>query len=139
VEPQRWYVTGILLGFLALCLVILAVRWNVLAQRSLHSSTIGTVIAQASVANEQTSFDEDEETGGSPAGSSGALRLNLNSATSGELEQLPGIGPVLAQRIVQYRLDRGLFEDVSDLVNVEGIGAYKLAAIEDLLYVEPAD
>lgn len=138
-ELQRWYVTGILLGFLALCLVILAVRWSILAQRSLPPSTIGTIVAQASVANERPLSEADGEAGDASAASSGALKLNLNLATSSELEQLPGIGPVLALRIVQYRQDLGLFRDVSDLVNVEGIGACKLAAVEDLLYVESAD
>ena len=49
-------------------------------------------------------------------------RLDLNAATQEELESLPGIGPVLARRILQYREDHGGFTAVSELLEVEGVG-----------------
>lgn len=56
------------------------------------------------------------------AGSSGIAMVDINSAGLDELQTLPGIGPVLAQRILDYRRENGPFESFSDLANVEGIG-----------------
>jgi len=64
--------------------------------------------------------------------------LNLNRATQVDLERLPGIGPVLAARIIAYRDAHGSFATVSDLLCVEGIGEGKLSAIEEFIYVKPA-
>lgn len=58
--------------------------------------------------------------GGAPAGASGSL--DLNSATAAQLETLPGIGPVLARRIVEYRTSRGRFQRLDDLLQVKGVG-----------------
>lgn len=66
----------------------------------------------------------------SGGGSSGG-KVNLNSATSAELEALPGIGQVLAQRIVDYRTQHGPFRSVRDLLKVEGIGEKKFDSIKD--------
>jgi competence protein ComEA len=51
--------------------------------------------------------------------------LDVNTASSEELVQLPGVGPSLAQRIVDYRLANGPFQTVDDLQNVPGIGPSK--------------
>jgi|LSQX01.3.fsa_nt_gb competence protein ComEA len=61
--------------------------------------------------------------------------LNLNSATLVQLESLPGIGPALAARILDYREQHGPFQRVSDLLNVPGIGPAKLSELEDLVTV----
>jgi competence protein ComEA len=60
-------------------------------------------------------------TAGSPAGAHGPL-VDLNTATVGELDSLPGVGPVLAQRIVDYRTEHGPFATVDQLREVDGIG-----------------
>jgi comEA protein len=57
--------------------------------------------------------------------------ININTATSVQLETLDGIGPVLAQRIVAYREQNGPFTSVDDLDAVSGIGPKRLAAIRD--------
>jgi competence protein ComEA len=62
--------------------------------------------------------------------------LNLNSATAGELETLPGIGPGLAQSIVEYRESHGPFAAVEDLLLVPGIGPSRLAQIRELVRVD---
>jgi competence protein ComEA len=59
--------------------------------------------------------------------------LSLNQASSKDLESLPGVGPVLAERIVSFRDDNGRFESVEDLLEVPGIGEAKLEAIRDLV------
>lgn len=62
--------------------------------------------------------------------------LNVNTATAEELETLPGIGPGLAQSIVQYRESHGTFEAVEDLLLVPGIGPSRLAQIRELVRVD---
>jgi len=59
----------------------------------------------------------------------GRVRLSINTVSAGELEELPGIGPVLAERIVQYRNQRGRFGTLEELQDVEGIGAKLYARI----------
>ena len=67
-----------------------------------------------------------------PSGGAGAAppqKVNINSAGVGELDSLPGIGPVLAQRIVDFRTENGPFKTVDDLANVSGVGPSILAKI----------
>lgn len=63
------------------------------------------------------------------------LRVCINSASASELQQLPGIGPALAQRIVETR-SRGRFASVEDLLRVPGIGKAKLAKLRDYVEVD---
>ena len=69
-----------------------------------------------------------------PAPSDGS-RININTATSQELQTLRGIGPALAQRIVEYRQTSGGFSTVNDLTNVKGIGPKTLEKIRDSITV----
>lgn len=65
--------------------------------------------------------------------------LNLNTATQAELELLPGIGPVLAQAILDYRDSFGGFSAKEQLKEVSGIGEKRYAAVEALITVEVED
>ena len=69
----------------------------------------------------------------SPAGSSPSAPLDLNSATLEQLEALPGIGPVTAQKILDYRQQHGAFHSVSELEGVPGIGPAHLAQLKGLV------
>lgn len=62
-------------------------------------------------------------------------RVNINTATQEELEELPGIGPALAQRILDYRKEYGFFPTVEQLKDVEGIGSKRYAELEPLITV----
>ena len=65
-----------------------------------------------------------------------AEMVKLNSATAERLATLPGIGEVLAGRIVGYREEHGAFSSVEELTKVPGIGEGKLDAIRELVFVE---
>jgi competence protein ComEA len=68
--------------------------------------------------------------GGVPGG-----KVNLNSATLAQLDALPGVGPVLAQRILTHRDQQGGFRSVGDLRQVDGIGDARYEQLKDLVTV----
>ncbi|RLD13968.1 MAG: ComEA family DNA-binding protein [Caldiserica bacterium] len=63
--------------------------------------------------------------------------ININTASREELETLPGIGEVLAQRIIDYRRTNGYFKSIEEIKEVSGIGEKKFEAIKDLITVGP--
>lgn len=62
--------------------------------------------------------------------------VNINKATEKEFQSLPGIGPSLASKIVEYRSQKGKFESIEDIKNVTGIGSSKYENIKDLITVK---
>lgn len=70
-------------------------------------------------------------TGGGTAGGTGGGSININTADAAALEDLPGVGPALAERIVQWRDSNGSFTAVEDLLNVTGIGQKKLDGMRE--------
>ncbi|MEX1094114.1 MAG: helix-hairpin-helix domain-containing protein [Acidimicrobiia bacterium] len=73
---------------------------------------------------------EADDGGGSVPGDG---LIDINTADETELQKLPGVGPVLAGRIVALRETVGRFESVEDLLDVPGIGETRLASITDLI------
>ena len=61
--------------------------------------------------------------------------VNINTASAAELETLPGVGPALAQRILDYRKENGSFRTPEELIKVKGIGENKLEELLDLITV----
>lgn len=84
---------------------------------------------------EQVVVPGPEDQGKATAGSTSDGLVALNRADAKELESLPGVGPVLAERIVAHREQIGGFQRIEDLLLVPGIGESKLEALRDLVRV----
>ncbi len=77
------------------------------------------------------SMDTGQGQGWTAVGVDTAGPINLNRATAQDLEGVPGLGPVLAERIVAHRDTHGPFQQVEDLLDVSGIGEKKLSGIRE--------
>ena len=102
---------------------------TVLYQRPAAASSVA---AEAPEAPEEPAAPEETET--EPDGM--ASRVNLNTADAAALESLPGIGPALAQRIIDYRTANGPFQTTAEIQDVRGIGAGIYEKIKDSITVE---
>ncbi|WP_436849210.1 helix-hairpin-helix domain-containing protein [Streptomyces atriruber] len=71
--------------------------------------------------------------GAGPAGAAATGPVGLNTATAEQLDELPGVGPVLAQHILDYRAEHGGFRSVEELREVNGIGDRRFADLQDLV------
>lgn len=83
-------------------------------------------------------FREDTaslETTAAISGESGAALVNINSATEKELDTLPGVGPVIAGRIIEYRTKYGDFQSIEELAAVQGIGEKTVKKLEPLICI----
>ena len=64
-----------------------------------------------------------------------AAMVNLNTATSAELETLPGVGAKMASRIIEYRQKKGPFKKIEELMNVQGMGERNFLKLRSQLTV----
>jgi comEA protein len=97
-------------------------------QRNLQAITIKKIINDTLV----TTIDEEEVDSIDVT-----TLININKASNKELEALSGIGPALAQRIIEYRQKYGGFKTKDEIKRVSGIGPKKFAAIEDKITTIP--
>lgn len=106
------------------------------AQKAARTSRTQSKNAQAkSGLGESASGKSGSAKAGSGRNNSMMQSVRINSASASELQQLPGIGPALAQRIVETR-SRGRFSSADDLLRVPGIGKAKLAKLRDYVEVD---
>ena len=115
--------TFLLLG---LTIAFLGFIVGMLVGRSIHREPVTIQLT-----TESTAFMTVDDNSTAPA-----ERININTASEEVLDTLPGIGPVIAKRIVKYRKEQGPFQKTTDLSYVEGIGPEKLLAILDFITVE---
>ena len=66
----------------------------------------------------------------------GSGKVNINTATQSELENLPGVGEAIASRIIEYREQNGKFNKIEDLQNVKGIGDAKFNNMKDYVIIQ---
>ena len=97
--------------------------------QKIHVPTVGE--QQASIA--EASVDGGASTSSGVSGATGLV--NINTASAVELQTLSGIGPSMAQSIIDERTKNGAFASVDDLMRVSGIGEKKLAKIKDCICV----
>jgi len=96
----------------------------------------GVNLAERLADGQVVSLDAVAGGGAQPAPTSSVpAKVDLNSATVDELDALPGVGPVLAQRIIAYREEHGRFDTVDQLGEVSGIGDSRLKDLSDLVGV----
>lgn len=111
---------------------------TVLYQRPAAASSVAAEAPEAPEEPETPEAPEEpaapEETETAPEGM--ASRVNLNTADAAALESLPGIGPALAQRIIDYRTANGPFQTTAEIQDVRGIGAGIYEKIKDSITVE---
>lgn len=79
--------------------------------------------------------EPEEETEPSEETIAISFPISINQAETEEFMALPGIGEVLARRIIAYREENGTFSSVEELLNVEGIGKKRLEEMIDLITV----
>lgn len=97
--------------------------------QKIYVPTVGEQQAAAAVGGAESSAATTPD-----AGSSSGL-VNINTASAAELQTLSGIGPSMAQSIIDERTKNGAFASVDDLMRVSGIGEKKLAKIKDCICV----
>lgn len=117
--PAKW-VAVIVLG----CSALVGLGWSIL------SSPAGGAALESSATRTGAVLD------GRPPQPAGPRRININTATRAELELLPGIGPAVAQRIIDHRTARGPFKSAADLDDVKGVGPKTLEKLKDLVTIE---
>jgi competence protein ComEA len=93
-------------------------------------------ITEYIVDNSNENLTNNQNTNKSDSGSNGKIiKININTATLAELDNLPGIGPSTAQKIIEYREKNGKFKKIEDIQNVKGIGEAKYEDIKEKITV----
>ena len=142
-QKPRWnWVITLAAAFLAFCLGFGVSRWTQhtdgVTVRTARAVSAQAESAQPSVPATAAPTEEPKEapTEAPTQPPTEPGPLDLNHATAQELTTLPGIGEVLAQRIVDYREAHGPFQSVEELIAVEGIGEGRLEKLRELVTVE---
>lgn len=117
-----------------LLMLLLAVAggiWNYLENKRYVDAVTVEVVTSESIASEADSSVQLTE-----IDLERIFPININLATAFELEFLPGIGKVLAERIVTERNANGLFSSIDDLLRVNGIGEKRILSLQEYVIIE---
>lgn len=123
--------TGVL-GTAAAALTLLSITCGILIGKNTHSYSLGVSTFSKSESNTQQ-FSPSLTESSSTSSSKG--KININTADVSELMQIPSVGSVIAQRIIDYRSENGIFYSLNELLLIEGIGESKLSKIKDYVTV----
>ncbi len=128
----KTYPTGCSFGFK---LLLLAGTVGVLSLTGLPESPSRSVSSDA-----LSMRQADASLNGEPKSSSVTVadvgRVDINRGSADDLRRLPGIGPVLAERVIRHRREHGKFGSIHDIQNVKGIGAKRFARLEPYIHVD---
>ncbi len=106
--------------------VVLWIGWPVPKEETQQTEPVQPIATQVPVASQAVATAPVKT----------AARVNLNRASADELQALPGIGPVLAQRMVEWRKAHGRYRTVDDLQEVKGIGKKRMDQLRPLVMVK---
>jgi len=124
-----------------LLLLVLILAFSGCVKRSRETSPSINSSAQSTLPQSITPKANDQQSGNTPhittsSNQTIAQRININTATVGDLETLPGIGKGLAERIIDHRERFGPFRRTEHLIIVRGISDRRFRALRDLITVE---
>jgi competence ComEA-like helix-hairpin-helix protein len=116
--------------FVLLCVFITLILGVFIGRQSVTGMML--IPDKPSPVDQSVTSEDDNIIQDRPAGNG---KININTASAGMLETLPNIGTVLAQRIVDYRIENGNYTTLDDLLLVEGIGEKRLEEIREYITV----
>lgn len=115
------------------CLVIAAFLGGMYVGRSIRGVAIAPSVLTSQAIPLASSSPATAATATPSTATQPTGKININTADIHTLMTLPGIGEAYAQRIIDYRTANGPFQQISDIMNVSGIGEKRYAAIKDLI------
>ncbi|MBI5892688.1 MAG: helix-hairpin-helix domain-containing protein [Deltaproteobacteria bacterium] len=137
-EKDAREIVLVLLAVLLVCIYVFR-EWRHYPEEAVKgSSDIASPLIKSEARND-SSLNPRTHVSSNPASMSGeakqvlALKIDINTATQLDFESLPGIGPKLAQRIIEKRKELGGFKSIDDLKKVKGIGEKKFGRIKNLI------
>lgn len=133
--PAKW-AAALVLGAASLA----GLTWSALARRTPAQVSMASAPVPSRPAADQPEDRPEQPDAGTPAPSASAAAvgrlININTAPASELELLPGVGPAMAGRIIEYRRQNGPFRSVDSLDEVKGIGPRTLEKLRPLIRVD---